>query len=192
MRFPRLSVLAPMLAALAILRPAQAQPNPPSDDARPRFHADLEVDPTAYVLDGYSLHAGLGWNRVRLDLGAFAMKVPEAIHGQRDFDVGFDGFGAKLQFFPFAEQSGLVLGADSGVARRLIQRKHTQLAEREHQVTLGLNVGYRIDIAGGWYATPWLGLSRALGATDARLGDAHYESSPWLLFPAVHIGYHLR
>jgi len=45
-------------------------------EAPSRRHADFEVDPTALVLAGHSLHVGSGWKRVRLDLGAFATLVP--------------------------------------------------------------------------------------------------------------------
>lgn len=71
----RLSTLAPMLVVLCVAGPGQAQPNPTPTESRTRFHADFEVDPTAYILDGYSLHAGIGWKRVRVDLGAFAMSL---------------------------------------------------------------------------------------------------------------------
>lgn len=120
-----------MLVVLCVVRHAQAQghASPPAESGT-RLHVDFEVDPTAHILDGYSLHAGIGWKRVRVDLGAFAMRIPEAIHGQKGYDVNFDGFGVKLQTFPFAEQSGLVVGADVSIARILIRRKNTQLAEQ--------------------------------------------------------------
>lgn len=193
MRSAPLSAFAPMLVMLCLLRPtqAQAQANQTPAESRTRLHSDFEVDPTAYILDGYSLHAGIGWKRVRVDLGAFAMRIPDAIHGQKGYDVNFDGFGVKLQLFPFAEQSGLVIGADSGIARVLIRRRNTQLAERDRQVAFGLNLGYRIVITQGFYVTPWVGVSHTLGAEDVRLGGSTYESNPWLVFPAVHLGYQI-
>jgi hypothetical protein len=156
------------------------------------FHADMEVDPTAYVLDGYSLHAGLGWRNLRLDLGVFAMAVPGAVHGQDGFDASFDGYGVKLQWFPLRQQSGLFVGVDGGLVRALVKRQGTQLAARDRQASLGVNAGYRLDIAGGLYATAWLGLGYVLGADDAVLGDRTYDANPWTVFPAIHIGYHLR
>jgi hypothetical protein len=188
-----MSALAPALVSLALVSPAWAdEAAPVAPESKTRFHADVEVDPTAYVLDGYSVHAGFGWNRVRVDLGAFAMHMPEAVHKQHDFNVGFDGFGLKLQYFLFTEQSGFFFGVDSGVARALVQLKNSQLAELDRQLTVGVNLGYRIDIAEGFYATPWIGFSRAFGADDITLGDKTYDNNPWLVFPAVHIGYRMR
>lgn len=193
MRSVPVSALAPMLVVLCVSHAAQAQAqaSPTPVESRTRLHADFEVDPTAYIFDGYSLHAGIGWKRLRVDLGAYAMRIPEAIHGQEGYDVHFDGFGVKLQLFPFAEQSGLVIGVDSGLARVLIRRENTQLAERDRQVAFGLNLGYRIRIVHGFYVTPWVGVSRSFGTEDVRLGGSIYESNPWLVFPAVHLGYQI-
>lgn len=156
------------------------------------FHADIEVDPTAYILNGFSLHAGLGWNAFRLDLGVFAMAVPDIVHGQDGFDQSFDGYGLKFQWFPFHEQSGVFAGADVGMARSLVKRQGTQLAQRDRQASVGVNGGYRIEIVGGLYATAWLGFGYALGAEDIVLDDKTFKPNPWTIFPAIHIGYRLR
>jgi hypothetical protein len=39
---------------------------------------DVEIDPSTYALNGYSLHAGY-WveDRLRLNLGVFSLDVPE-------------------------------------------------------------------------------------------------------------------
>lgn len=180
-----------LLVTLAVPAGADAPPAPvgPVD---PRFHADVEVDPTAYVLDGYSLHAGLGWERWRLDLGAFALAVPDFVHGQDGFEQSFDGYGAKVQYFFFAPQRGLFAGLDAGVARTLVRLEGTDSARRDTQVSVGVNAGYRIEIAGGVYATPWVGVGYAVGAEDVTLGGKTFDGNPWLFFPAVHLGYHLR
>ena len=153
------------------------------------FHADFEVDPTAYALRGHSLHVGLGWDRLRLDLGAYAMALPQALHGNEDFDVSFDGFGAKLQYFPFAEQEGAFFGVDGGVTRPLVQRVGTDLAERQTQVGVGVNLGWRLLLGERFFATPWLGLGYTFGADDVTLAGSTFEAMPFTVFPAVHLGY---
>src|SRR5687767_8761741 len=115
-------MLLPIAFSIALTSVARADA-PPVVRAEPsHFHADMEVDPTAYILDGYSLHVGLGWKRLRVDLGAFAIAVPEAIHGNEGFSSSFDGFGAKLQLFPFGEQRGGFVGIGVAAARVLVQR----------------------------------------------------------------------
>jgi len=179
-----------VLVSLAPTAPVQASPLPD----QPRLHGDLEVDPTAYALSGYSVHAGLGWDRFRLDLGAFAMTLPAFVHGNDGFAASFDGFGLKLQHFPLGggAQTGLFIGVDAGLARLLVQRDDTQLASRRNQYTVGAHAGWRFDLVAGLYVTPWLGVSRAFNAGDVSLGGRTCESTPWIVFPAVHVGYRLR
>jgi hypothetical protein len=186
------------LTGLSILLGApRANAAPDSNPARfagdsHAFHADVEVDPTAYVLDGYSLHAGLGSGSFRVDLGAYALALPEFVHGNRDFEASFNGYGAKFQYFPFVEQTGGFVGMDFGVIRSLVRLKSTKLADRQTSFGVGVNAGWRFDLVGGLYATPWLGVSRAFGIEKVELGGKTFESSPWVVFPAVHLGLRLR
>jgi hypothetical protein len=156
------------------------------------FHADVEIDPLAYALDGYALHAGDGWGRWRVDLGAFAIAVPKFVHGNEHFDVSFDGYGAKVHYYVFAEQYGGFIGADCGMARSLVRVKSSDLAAGDRQVNVGVNAGWRFDLGAGLYATPWLGVGYAFGAEDVVLAGNTFEPGRVTFFPAVHVGYHLR
>lgn len=177
------ATLSALLAAPAIARadPAPSQP-----------HVDVEVDPTAYVLRGHSLHAGVGWGRLRADLGAFALALPDALSGTDDFDLSFDGYGAKLQYFLFAEQAGGFAGVDVTVERQLVQRKGTELASRHTQVGVGVHVGWRFTFGPHLYATPWLGLVYELNPTKTSLGGIAYQGDRVTVFPTVHLGYRFR
>jgi hypothetical protein len=117
------------------------------------------------VLSGYSLHAGIARRRVRLDLGAYAMGLPEFVHGNAAFGFSFHGFGVKLQLFPFAEQQGFFVGVDTGVARVLAEHDASGLSARDTQISLGANLGYRVMLAGGLYVSPWIGVGYAFGAS---------------------------
>lgn len=158
----------------------------------PHFHLDLEVDPTAYVFSGYSLHAGLGWKRARLDLGAFGMDMPSFAQSNNDFDVSFSGFGAKLQYFAFGEQRGGFVGVDGGVTWELAERTGSLMASRDRQVSLGVNAGWRFTLGDHFYATPWLGVSYAFGAQSTTLGGSTFEPARVNVFPAVHLGYRFQ
>lgn len=157
-----------------------------------RFHADLELDPTAYALDGFSLHVGLGWNALRVDLGVFGLHVPEFVHRQADFDVAFDGYGVKLQYFPFSAQRGAFIGVDAAYSRSRVYLRGTQLTARDNQFALGVNAGVRVDLVAGLYVTPWLGVGYAFGAEDLSLAGRTFSPNPLIVFPAVHLGYRLR
>lgn len=154
------------------------------------LHVDAEIDPTAYVLSGNSIHVGIGTGKLRVDLGNFALAVPEFVHGNDGFDAAFDGYGVKLQLFPFSdEQHGMFAGVDGGVSRVLVQRQGTDLAARHTEVGFGVHIGYRISIVDRFYATPWIGVGYQFGAKDATLAGATYKSTSFNIFPAVHLGY---
>jgi len=190
---PRVTLIALASACqlLGTAGPAGAAA-PAACSSEQRFHADLELDPTAYVLDGFSLHAGLGWRRLRLDLGVFGLTVPEFVHRQRDFDVAFDGYGVKLQYFPFAEQRGAFVGIDGAYSRSTIRLEGSQLSAEDHQFALGANAGVRIDLVGDLYLTPWLGVAYAFGADDVTLDGKTFSGRPLIIFPALHLGFRLR
>jgi len=192
-----LATLTTVLATLGSLSTANAQPVSPAQADAPApapgtntsLHLDVEVDPTAYVFDGYSLHVGVGYKRLRVDLGAYAMKMPKVLHGHDDLNVSFDGFGVKLQYFPFAEQTGGFVGIDGGITRPMIAKPALQLAERNTEFGIGVNFGWRFHILSGFYATPWLGLGYTLNPHDVTLGNSKYEANRFTVFPAVHLGY---
>jgi hypothetical protein len=184
-------MLIPVAALLFASAPAIAQTSEAASWAKD-FHADVEVDPTAYVLSGSSLHVGLGWKRVRLDLAVYSIAVPGFALGNEAFDVSYQGYGMKAQYFLFAEQSGGFIGVDSGVTRPLVQLKGTALASRRTEVDAGVNFGWRFDLPAGLYATPWLGVSYTFNRKDVTLGGSTYSGSAVTIFPAVHLGYRFR
>lgn len=164
----------------------------PRDDGSSSLHVDLETDPLAFAMGGYSLHVGIGWERLRLDLGAFAMDLPAFVHGNDGFDSSFDGFGFKLQYFLFDDQRGGFVGAGAGVNRTLIERKGTELAAAGTEFTVGANLGWRFDLPAGFYATPWIGFDYAFADRNTSVGGETYEQGRWTIFPTVHVGYQFQ
>ncbi len=152
-------------------------------------HSDIEIDPTAYALGGYSLHAGVEAGRVRVDLGAYAMNVPGFIHGNDDFDVSFDGYGAKLQLFPLTPQRGLFVGVDGGVTRLHVRLQGTDLEAHRTQLGVGVDAGYRIMLPADFYVTPWVGVGYGFQADDVQLGGKTFAGSHVTFFPAIHLGH---
>lgn len=180
------------LAGLALPQTAGAVESAAPADEGPALHADVEIDPLAYALSGFSLHAGIGYGRLRVDLGTYALALPQLVHGDDGFDLSFDGYGVKLQLFFFAEQSGLFVGVDGGLVRGYAQRQGTQLAARQNSGSVGVNTGYRIPLGQGFYVTPWIGLDYLFGGKDISLAGATTKASPISVFPTVHLGYRFR
>lgn len=183
---------APSSASTSASTPESAPRRAPAPDTKSSLHFDAEVDPTAYVLDGYSVHLGVGYKHLRVDLGAYAMKLPTFVHGQDEFEASFDGFGVKVQYFPFAEQTGGFIGVDAGISRPMVAKPDQKLAERNTEFGVGINFGWRFDVTSGFYATTWLGLGYTFNPHDVTLGDSTFEASHFLVFPAVHLGYQFQ
>ncbi|MCE9578335.1 MAG: hypothetical protein K8W52_34730 [Deltaproteobacteria bacterium] len=196
------SVLATTLVA-ALAAPALASPDAAADAAPatapaatlhgPReLHADAEIDPTAYALAGNSIHVGIGYRHLRVDLGNFAMALPAFAHADDGFDVSFTGYGAKLQYFGSAAQRGWFAGIDAGVLKLDARRQGTDLAGHQVQIGAGVHAGYRIALPAGFYATPWLGVGYNFNTSPITLGGSTYTPSKFSVFPAVHLGYQFR
>jgi hypothetical protein len=171
------------------------------------FHIDVETDPTAFILSGYSLHAGVGYGPFRLDLGGFAMQMPEFMHGNAGFRAKFAGAGAKLQYFFSAvgEARGAFVGADAGVARLSVEREDSGRRAERTVSSVGVQVGYRFILSsrthsarekptyrpfeGAFYVTPWIGVGYLFGTTPIEADGKSFNLSPVSFFPAVHVGY---
>lgn len=178
--------LIPLALALTLSSPLVARADAPAPEGR--LNVDIEIDPIAFVLDGFSLHAGINRGRFRLDLGAFAMALPRAMHGNDAFSAGFDGFGAKLQYFVLEEQKGLFVGVGAGIIRARIQHEGTGLGERQTRVGLGPQVGWRFNLPAGFFVTPWVGVDYSFGAHDVTIEGDTFDGNPWTVFPTVHLG----
>lgn len=153
------------------------------------FHFDLETDPTAFAFRGYSLHAGLGFRRFRLDLGVYAMDVPSFAEPNEGFESSFRGAGAKWQYFLFDEQAGGFVGLDAGLNELRVEDTAGAARASQLQVSSGVNFGWRFALPFGFYATPWLGISYSFNADTLVVGNRSYEPQTLIFFPAVHLGY---
>lgn len=159
--------------------------------AQEQFHADVEIDPLAYVLRGHSVHVGLGYEHLRFDLGAFAADVPSFLESDDDFRTSASGFGLKFMVFPFAEQRGLFVGIDANLTRAWIQRRGSDLATDDVSVSTGVLLGVRIPLPAGFYVSPWIGVGYGFGGDDVTLGGQRYESNALTVFPTIHLGYQI-
>lgn len=155
------------------------------------FHADVEIDPFAYALGGYSVHAGVGHRGFRLSLGAFALDLPSFLEPDEAFETAFNGFGIKIQYFPFSDQAGPFVGLDTNVAYQLIQSEASDAAARRRGVASGAALGWRFLIE-EFYFTPWLGVGYDFLAEDVELDGGTYEAQPVTPFATVHLGYRFR
>lgn len=177
--FSTLLLLAPPL-------PVRAEPAPPGQQM---LQVDLEVDPLAYALAGASLHVGLRWRRLRLDLGAFAAEIPRAVHGQDDFSDRFHGWGLKLDLALRADGSGPFVGVEASVLVDDLVDERTARHERARSYLAGPRAGWRFELPARFYLVPWLGVGLRGGERNVEVGERTFERGRWMVFPTLHVGY---
>jgi hypothetical protein len=176
-----------LIAASAVAQEPSAEP---AVEESSTIGVDIEIDPIAYVASGYSLHVGLTDGRYRLDLGAFAADLPEFVHGNEGFDMGFHGFGTKFDVFLFDdEQLGPFAGVELALNKRTVVDRETQIAGSTRFVQTGLRVGWRIGLPADFFVVPWVGLGYAFDTEDELVGGRTFEQSEIVVFPTIHLGY---
>lgn len=151
---------------------------------------DVEIDPIAYGLDGFSVHTAYGVNGWRFDLGVYGLTLPEAIHGNEGLSAKFVGAGWKVDRFLKGGSEGAFVGIDGGVSRKEIGDVDTRETAHRVEYAMGGRIGYRwMTGLGNLYVTPWVGLGYVLNAEDVVLNGKVFENSAFQPFPTIHVGW---
>lgn len=152
---------------------------------------DIEADPIAYILRGYSVHGGLILNdRFRFDLGAFGAEIPEFFHGTPDVDISVPwGIGIKADYL-FQGYEGAFIGLESNVSEVTYSSQISTNKAHQTDWNSGVRGGYRFVIGTHFSVIPWIGVGRSLNSpTPAILDGKDVSLSPWTFFPTVHLGW---
>lgn len=154
---------------------------------------EIEVDPLAYLLNGYSVHGVYNHDHLRFDLGIFGIEQPAAVTGKKDFRVMTRGFGLKANYL-IARVNGAYAGVDFGYAANEVTLKETGDRDTGHNLSAGVHVGYRFflfprrdNFLKGIYLTPWAGISYNHVYDRVKLGN--YEEGNIGYFATFHLGY---
>lgn len=174
----RQALLTPFLAAVFAFSPTSSAQQ-----------FDVEIDPIAYVMNGYSVHLGYLWGSFRLDVGVFGIEVPAAVHGNDGFANRIDGAGVKLDYYVSEPGSGLFAGIEGGIVRSTVEWTETGDGTHRAQYSVGARTGYRFLIGHRFTVTPWVGLGYTLNARDQQVGGHAFETGAFQPFPTVHLGY---
>jgi hypothetical protein len=150
---------------------------------------DVEIDPLAYVLSGYSVHAGVRYRRFRFDLGAFGLDVPTRLATNPALEERYDGFGVKVDYHVTTGRWVPFAGLSASRALLRLTEKDTQRAASTWQFVPAVRAGLEIAVVSGFYLSPWVSLGYTLSDGVELVGDETYERSPWRVFPTVHLGW---
>jgi hypothetical protein len=152
---------------------------------------DVETDPTAYVLKGYSVHVAhtVLDGKSRLQFGVFGAETPEWVHGNEGWSESSRGVTFKLDYFPLQELRGPFVGLDSNYARVSYRLQETRGSAHKNIIGLGPRVGYRFAIGQHLYISPWMSLDYQFRAKDVVISGKRFKQGRFSIFPAVHVGW---
>lgn len=165
---------------------AQRQPSPE------RF--EVEADPIAFILNGYSFHVGYTKGHLRFDAGVFGIKQPDFALDNKLFSVFSSGGGLKVDYL-LRKNRGLFFGLQSDYATDKIGLKSDEDTQSVSGVTLGLRTGYRFMFGKqerqfkGLYLVPWVGLIHSFNPSVVTKSGHTYTQASWSIFPTIHLGY---
>ncbi len=154
---------------------------------------ELEIDPIAYMLKGYSVHGIYRINRMRFDLGVFGIEQPGAYTGNKDFTTYTQGIGGKINYLLNAKQTWFA-GIGGGYADSQITLKETNATQHLYNWSLGVLAGYRFYLLrntrmNGLYLTPWASIDYNMPVNSVHFEGKTYLLKRWSVFPTIHIGY---
>lgn len=152
---------------------------------------EVEVDPFAYAMNGFSLHAAKVLGSVRVNVGTFGIDVPRAYHGNDGWSSRMRGAGVKVDYLG-SDIDGLFAGVDGGYMRNRYALATGGASETREVLGLGFRGGYRKPLGGrGLYLAPWVGVSYNFHGDEVVIGGDVFERSVLTPFATVHIGWRI-
>jgi len=153
---------------------------------------EVEVDPLPYVFNGFSVGVGLVTDDVRLDIEAFSIEVPKAMHGNEAFTNRVYGLSIRANYYYRGAESGWFSGLDLDLTSFGVTHDETGETVRKFQIRTGVTpVGYKASITDRLYVKPWVGVAYVLGTEPISIGEDTFEQGPFSPFPALNIGWRL-
>ncbi len=169
--------------ALALLVP------PSSAHAQELRGLEVETDPIAWALDGFSLHAATLVGPTRLNVGVFGIEIPTGFHGNDGWTSTMRGAGMKWDWVGDSSE-GLFAGIDGGWMQTRYSLDDGGGREERDVFGLGLRGGYRYLLGSrGLYVSPWVSVSYNALGDQVAIGDATFDRSRIIVFPTLHIGW---
>lgn len=149
---------------------------------------EVEADPIAFALSGYSAHLGYRIGDFRLDVGVFGLETPEAWHGNDGWSTRTNGVGVKLDFVGSGRGFFAGVEADAGRTRYTLDERSQSVSRTGFAA--GARVGYRFLFGDSkFYIAPWVGVARNFGDLGVTIADRTFDEDRVRIFPTVHVGW---
>lgn len=154
---------------------------------------EVEVDPLAYFLNGYSVHAAATYSSFRSSVGVFAIEQPAFFINNDAFSVYSSGFDVKTDYL-FGEIDGWHAGLQITYGKDDVTLKETQQETALWGINIGIRGGYRFMLANaenekGLYINPWMAVIYSPNPSTVINGNHKYKQSSLSPFPAIHVGW---
>ena len=162
---------------------------------------EIEVDPSTYALNGYSLHVRIVPNNLpnwRLGAGIYSLEFPDVFtnmnskNKDQGWNVDLDqGVGFFAEYYFKSTREGWLVGAQIAQQRFNITNENSGSEQEEFTNLLAMPyVGHRWPLGEHFYAQGWFGVGYTENISgETQLGNRNYDIDPVVLFGAVHIGY---
>ena len=152
---------------------------------------EVEADPMAYALKGFSAHVARPFSagRFRLQLGTYGAELPQWTYGNSAFTVNSRGGTIKFDYFPLRPLDGLFFGVDSNYSHVRYELNQTHERRYNNITGLGPRVGYRFNVGEHFYVSPWISLDYQFGAKDVSVAGETVRGNKYSVFPTVHLGW---
>jgi hypothetical protein len=173
------------LAAVTLLASA---PIAAAHERPASVRVEVDGDPAAFFVDGYSLHVAVVGAWRRLDLGCYAVDEPGFLHGNDGWDVSLRAWTLGWDYFVSGED-GFFAGVSAALAIRTYALTGTQLAVERHQLLVGPHIGWRFMLGAHFYLEPWLAVQYAYRGDEVTLGGETFDDRPYVIFPTVYAGW---
>jgi hypothetical protein len=156
---------------------------------------ELESDPIAFALKGYSLHGIYVYQNLRTDLGIFGIEQPESYSGNEGFQIQSAGVGLKVNYLLNEAQTWFA-GVGTGYSENNITFKESGEKHVHKLFGIGVHIGYRWFMFNksesafrNLYLTPWASIDYNKPLNSVSFAQQNYTQQTWSVFPTVHIGY---
>lgn len=150
---------------------------------------EIEADPLAYVLGGYSGHVAYVFDPLRASVGVYGIEVPQFFHGNEGWKVKSRGVTVKVDYL-IPNMGGLFVGLDTGFQRSEYTLKSVNKTEERYQYGVGIRTGYRYFFGDtGFYVVPWFSVSYRFRADDVEINGERFELGRIQIFPTIHLGW---
>lgn len=157
---------------------------------------EIELDPLAYILGGFSGHIAYAFKNQRIQFGVAGLALPESFQSNEGITERFVALPSlKWDYFFGKEDASHGFFAGPTIDYLFMTYKSVTDEVKGSNLNLGIRGGYKFDlfkknkILSGLYLTPWLGLSYNVLSNDIELDNKIYLTNRLTVFPTFHLGW---